>query len=99
MNGSTYPTPSSRMAGVVPNTAVGVASGREVSRGGQGHHAGRPPGESPGCRGGGIPTPKLNRFFIVSPRGMGRPAVGVDNDSECIPVAEARVKAVNRGLF
>lgn len=28
-----------------------------------------------------------------------KPAVEVDNDPECIPVAESRVKAVNRGLF
>ena len=36
---------------------------------------------------------------LVAAKGMGRRAVGVDNDGECIPVAEARVKAVNRGLF
>lgn len=36
---------------------------------------------------------------LVAAKGMGRRAVGVDNDPECIPVAEARVEAVNRGLF
>ena len=36
---------------------------------------------------------------LVAAKTMGRRAVGVDNDGECIPVAEARVKAVNRGLF
>jgi site-specific DNA-methyltransferase (adenine-specific) len=36
---------------------------------------------------------------LVAAKGMGRRAVGVDNDPECIPVAEARVKAVNTGLF
>ena len=36
---------------------------------------------------------------LVAAKGMGRRAVGVDNDPECIPVAEARVKAVNKGLF
>lgn len=30
---------------------------------------------------------------------MGRRAVGVDNDPECIPMAEARVKVVCKGLF
>ena len=36
---------------------------------------------------------------LVAAKAMGRRAVGVDNDGDCIPVAEARVKAVNRGLF
>ena len=36
---------------------------------------------------------------LVAAKTMGRRAVGVDNDGECIPVAEARVKAANRGLF
>jgi hypothetical protein len=36
---------------------------------------------------------------LVAAKAMGRRAVGVDNDPECIPVAEARVKAVERGLF
>lgn len=36
---------------------------------------------------------------LVAAKAMGRRAVGVDNDPEVIPVAEARVKAVERGLF
>ena len=36
---------------------------------------------------------------LVAAKAMGRRAVGLDNDGECIPVAEARVKAISRGLF
>ena len=36
---------------------------------------------------------------LVAAKGMGRRAVGVANDPECIPVAEARAKAVNRALI
>lgn len=36
---------------------------------------------------------------LVAAKAMGRQAVGLDNDPECIPVAEARVKAVQIGLF
>ena len=36
---------------------------------------------------------------LVAAKTMGRRAVGLDNDPECIPVAEARVKAVQTGLF
>lgn len=36
---------------------------------------------------------------LVAAKAMGRRAVGVDNDPECIQVTEARVKAVERGLF
>jgi hypothetical protein len=36
---------------------------------------------------------------LVAAKAMGRRAVGLDNDGDYIPVAEARVKAVNQGLF
>lgn len=36
---------------------------------------------------------------LVAAKALGRRAVGMDNDRSCIPIAEARVQAVNHKLF
>ncbi len=51
------------------------------------------------CEADSLPFPDDHFDCLVAAKGMGRRAVGVDNDPGCIPVAEARVKAVNKGLF